>query len=675
MASTIHRIGEAWRQLAIAVRATRWSEFLAGHGAMTGAIVAAAMALFITRRVWGPGPPAGDDVMEHLVRAQFGVDRLLARGQLDGWFPRFMVGHQAYLFYGPGFNWIVGLIRGLTLGLISTSGAFKVAVIGSYVVLPAAVGFFASALGLDRVSSAAAAVLSLAVTTRFGFGPRGLFGTGLVVHQVAGVFFFLALGGLARTLKEPGRTWPILTACVVALLILTHLFSLAIFAVTGTLLIVLSVATWPRSIKRLPWAIAALAGGCMGAGLWVVPFLAHRDLRGPGAGLAPLPLRIRITQIIDGAFVYRSIVGLLVVLSIVAVLVAAVRGWRPGIVLALLPAGYVLGVHILFARAPNDLTIALVNRGWGYAGLLAVLPLAATIGFVTRRIGGWGHLVGALVLSGFLAVMSLGPVLGIVAESSRPRPQLAEAAHQLRRLVPEGGRFTIQRHFGLDRIRTGVIRPDTWLVYATGRNGLVVANPASSISTAGFEQRSLGKKPVDQSADALVRYGVTHLVTTTRELAVEISHSSRFRLVWQQAPISIFEVRSRANDPPPSSLLATDGARLSATLTSADPDHPRIEFEASRRTGVSVAIGWSPKWHARLDGVPVAVTPTRDYLLSIVVPEGRHRLALDFLPDWWDRGGRALSLFTVILASVAGLVQLWGSGRRGSDAGGDGRVD
>jgi hypothetical protein len=305
---------------------------------------------------------------------------------------------------------------------------------------------------------------------------------------------------------------------------------------------------------------------------------------------------------------------------------------------------------------------------------LALLPLAGAIGFVTRRLTGVGHTVVVLGLSGLIAVVSLGPALALASEFRRPKAQLAAAARQLTRLVPEGGRFTIERRFEFDRIRTGVIHPDTWLVYASGRNGLVVVNPASSISTAGFEGRAIGKKPVDQSADAFVRYGVTYLVTTTRLVAAELLQSSRYGLVWQQPPISIFQVRSRPNSPSPSSLLSTAGAPLSAALSSADPDHPRIEFDAREQTGISVAIGWSPKWHARLDGVPIPVVPTRDYLLSIAVPEGRHRLALDFVPDWSDRVGRMLSLFTVMLASVAGVVRLWGPGRHGPNDGADGQT-
>jgi hypothetical protein len=193
--------------------------------------VAAAMALFVTRRVWGSGPTGR--------RRHDGARR-------------------------------PGTVRpGLA--------------VVSYVVLPAAVGLFASALLLERVSSAAARSC-LGVSTRFGLGHEGC--SGLDSSSIrCRECFPLMFGRRTRTLKEPRRSWPILTACV---------------------------------------AVA---------------------------------LRFGV--------------------------------WRPGNCAWSAPVGYVLAVHVLIARAPNDLTTALVSRGWGYAGILAVLPLAAAIGFVTVASVGW----------------------------------------------------------------------------------------------------------------------------------------------------------------------------------------------------------------------------------------------------------------------------------------------
>src|SRR5207249_5111915 len=65
----------------------------------------------------------------------YGMLHLVDHGRLDGWFPRFMVGHQAYLFYGPGFSWLLALVRLPTLGALSTTGAMKVLTVASFVTL------------------------------------------------------------------------------------------------------------------------------------------------------------------------------------------------------------------------------------------------------------------------------------------------------------------------------------------------------------------------------------------------------------------------------------------------------------------------------------------------------------------------------------------------------------
>jgi hypothetical protein len=96
-------------------------------------------------------------------------------------------------------------------------------------------------------------------------------------------------------------------------------------------------------------------------------------------------------------------------------------------------------------------------------------------------------------------------------------------------------------------------------------------------------------------------------------------------------------------------------------MTGADPDHPRFSFEARRPMTATVAIGWSPKWRARVDGRPVPLGPTGDYLMAVALPPGRHALALDFGTDRWDRVGRALSLGALVAGagSLLGLRRRW----------------
>ena len=75
---------------------------------VVGVGVAVVLALWSTSGAWGGLPPHGEDVMSYLVRADFALPHLVAHGRLDGWFPRFYLGYQEFLFNGPGVAWSMG---------------------------------------------------------------------------------------------------------------------------------------------------------------------------------------------------------------------------------------------------------------------------------------------------------------------------------------------------------------------------------------------------------------------------------------------------------------------------------------------------------------------------------------------------------------------------------------
>src|SRR5690349_5883164 len=187
-------------------------------GLAVGAAVAALLGLRSTLGAWGPRPPGGNDVMAHLVRVDFGIKELLAHGRLDGWLPRFYTGYQEYLINGPGLVWATALVRVLTFGLLSDTGAFKVIGIVAFAATPVAVAFFARSLGLGRTASGVAGVLTLLVSNPFGPGLNGVYDIGLVSHQVGAVLFFVAFGALVRCISNPEPRWVLLAAGSLAVL-------------------------------------------------------------------------------------------------------------------------------------------------------------------------------------------------------------------------------------------------------------------------------------------------------------------------------------------------------------------------------------------------------------------------------------------------------------------------
>jgi hypothetical protein len=140
-------------------------------------------------------------------------------------------------------------------------------------------------------------------------------------------------------------------------------------------------------------------------------------------------------------------------------------------------------------------------------------------------------------------------------------------------------------------------------------------------------------------------------------LADTFAASDRFELTWRESPIAIFAVRPGAGQPAPASLVATD-APATARLTRADPERLRMRVDASRPTSATVAVAWSPKWHGRVDGRPVALGKTDDGLITVRLPAGRSTLALSYEPDGWDHLGVAVSALTVAALTVLGGLAL-----------------
>ncbi|MDQ6929027.1 MAG: hypothetical protein M3159_10280, partial [Actinomycetota bacterium] len=345
---------------------------------LLGIAVGAAIALWLTADVWGARLPGGGDVTGHLIRAQAGVD-LLKHGQLDGWSPRFGVGYQESLFYGPGFGWLLIGLRVLSFGALSSAGALKVVMIASVVAIPFGAAFLARSMGLSPRGAGIAAVLSLAASSPFGVGLHGLFGSGLVPQQVGGVLFLVVLGAAIRTLTEEGWAWQALLAVSAAALAITHLITVAI--VVLFLVCVLVALLLARSLTR-DGIIRLLVGLGAGAGLaafWVVPFLAHRNLHGPVATWSTPPFGTRIDDIFNGRVLYQPLFAKAVLIGIAYGFVR-VGQRRPFALLVVLAPIVALAIgHWSIHAVPNELTLQLANRELGLVGILMTFPLAATV--------------------------------------------------------------------------------------------------------------------------------------------------------------------------------------------------------------------------------------------------------------------------------------------------------
>lgn len=624
-----------------------------------GCIVAVLLGLWLTSGAWGSGPPAGDDVTAYVIRSDFAIHHLIPRLRVDGWSPDFMLGYQSFLFLGPGSTWVVALTRGLTFGLLSTVGAVKVVSIISFVATPLTVAFLARSLRLTLRAAGLAAILSLAVNNPFGGGLQAIYNIGLIAQQVAVPIFFLALGGMLRVLRDPRPAWTALTAVSVGALVVTHTPSLAILGLIFAIIVVASTADGDAPGKGLDTAAvvrvgtAVAAGAALGACV-LLPAYGHRDLQGPFIGWGTPPLGERLLQVWRGEFLFRPRVAVFVVLGLGYGVLRVLRGLPFAIPLVVAPLAYMVVAHVFQHQWPSNLVMQqLSNRGIGYAGTLALLPLAALLAWGTGSMARLGDVL-AVAAAAAIVVLTLGPMKDYAREMLVPVPQMAAAAAELSRVVPESARFATQRDYPSEITRTNMVQPDRWLAWKSGRNTLNIFHATSSLSAGpAFETDHIVDRSPAEVAQSLSRYGVTHLVTVSDAAANQIATSDRFNLVWRESPMAIFAITPNRDQPDPAALI-TGAGPLTARLVEWKPERLVIEAATGQPVQATVAMSWSPKWHATIDGraVPLERNNLAQGLNTLTIPSGKHLVVLTFRQDGWDRLGALVTLTTIGLGGT-----------------------
>ena len=621
-----------------------------------GCLVAVALVLWASQGVWGGRPPAGEDVMAHLVRVDFGISELVTHGRLDGWLPRFYVGYQEFLFNGPGFVWAVAAVRGLTFGLLSDLGALKVTGVLSLAAVPVSVAFFARSVALGRLAAGIAAVLSLLVSNIFGVGLQGMYSVGLLSHQVGAPLFFVALGALLRVPVDARRRWIVVAAVAVAGLAVTHLISVMVLAVFYPLLAAGLLRRRPEWDALVRLGVTA-AAACGLAAWWLLPAVAHRDLSGAVATWGTPSLADRLYEVANGGILFRPYTVWIVFIGW-AYAIVRLRDRKPfALTLVVAPVAYLVFAHWAAERWPgNDFTLQLANRGLGYAGVIALLPAAAALAdaatWATGRLRPSTPVAApvcgaaALGVAALLVLSGLGPDRAVVAQLAEPAPELRAAAEELARVVPDDGRFATERDYPDEISRLGIIQPANWLTAVSGRRSLNGFNLESSSTTeAALEPERIGKVPAADIAASLGRLGVTHVVAVTDHSIADFDASDRFRPVWRQGTVAIYElVRPRGAIP--------YSGDLTGRVLESSPEHLRVTLDPAHATTATLGIAWSPKWHATIDDRAVPVRHTPDGLIDLTLPSGRVTVDLTYDPDNWDRLGVAISFLT--LAAISG---------------------
>ncbi|HUS60591.1 MAG TPA: hypothetical protein VMY34_00245, partial [Acidimicrobiales bacterium] len=117
-------------------------------------------------------------------------------------------------------------------------------------------------------------------------------------------------------------------------------------------------------------------------------------------------------------------------------------------------------------------------------------------------------------------------------------------------------------------------------------------------------------------------------------------------------PFTVLEVVGPADQPSPASLVTFSPIGGEAELVDTAPDRYVLDVTPELAGRVEIAVAWSPRWRATLDGRGVSLEATDDGLMRLRVGPGTHRIDLHHQPTLADHSGAAISLATLIAVGV-----------------------
>jgi hypothetical protein len=470
---------------------------------------------------------------------------------------------------------------------------------------------------------------------------------------------FVGIGAAVRIVRDPTqRHWVVVLAGVIGLITVTHSISTMVLGFCIAVFVPLTyIATpgWRQPTQRvIALAVAAVAGVALCA-FWLLPAVTTLSERGIVATWSTPTLSSRIDEIISGHFLLGHYLALFVVAGWAWALLAARRG-QPLIAFApLVGVLFLVFAHWYYVHpGGSEVKLLLANRGVGYAGVLAMLPL--------------GGLIDDLIPDTRDNPVGLGVAVGVtlliaVALPGRPgilslphhQPAAVDAMHtiaaELHRVVPDSGRFAYERDAASEKALSGVTHPDYWLAAESGRNNLNIygidQTPAAGIDDAAGHLKDDTAGAI--TADEFARYGVTHIVTMDTPTATRLVATQQFQSLESAANFTVLKVIAPPEQPRADRMLHVDSGRASAVLKSVSRDNGKIRLRAqvSEATTATAPLGWSSGWRVRVDGHRVDTKKAADGILSYHLPAGSHDVAIDYVPS---RLGYVGLLFGVMAA-------------------------
>jgi hypothetical protein len=232
---------------------------------------------------------------------------------------------------------------------------------------------------------------------------------------------------------------------------------------------------------------------------------------------------------------------------------------------------------------------------------------------------------------------------------------------ELRRSVAPHTRFAAQPESDdrLNAVRiTHVAR---YLGWATGLDAINMFNPELNRSLgAGYIVDRYRDSDPGEVARQLRRRGVGVLVVHQNDVRDRLINDPNYAVLTETPNAVVLRVQPDGRTAPPSLATFTGGG--TATLRSAGAQGYSWSATVDQPGVAELAVGWSPRWSASIDGRSVPVTEAPDGLIGLAIEPGEHTIELHYHLRASAWLGLFISALTVV--GLAGRQRVTGLFRR-----------
>ncbi len=635
---------------------------------LTRAAVAAAvaLALWLTWPAWHRGLLLNRDSPRHALRAREMLAMLRAQGRVDGWSWAWQLGAPLFLFHSYGSYLLQAVFAACAARLSGIPLAHaqaltdKLAAVTPIIAMPPLLYRLARRAGLGRCAGAAAALLSLVFGTETGYGMIAAFGVGLQPHTLG----IVLLAWTLPLLLDPSRLGRRRLAA--ATLLTGATFVVHFISALHLVLCAFVLAATSRNRHAAMLRVAILSAGAIALAAHVL--LPALEL---GSAMGPTP-----------AWGWKRIAS--------AVLSGTYFGPRPLFVLALAGAG----------------VLATTKRAQSLLWLVAASAVLALLPPVALQLPAAGRALAAAVQPRALALTCmLMPVLAGAALEEGARLARARGPFLKLSAAVLGVYLAAVCAGELGRLRAWVRTEETWATPASrqcsavlswlatrGYQGAVVAyeprvlpptacgttsiasliNLRARLATLTGDQAELSLGPrhvfaaqylahasAAQVARWIERYRIEYVLVRSPQLERVLAAVPALRRVYSLGGVTAYQSRLEPHVATGPGLDIASVENEKAPAERPWGGRTRFSWQVANRSRLPrpllLSITYHPNWEARLDGRPLVLERTRDWLMVARIPPGRHRLDLRFGRRPRERAYQAASLAALIVLAVAAL--------------------